>query len=86
LLLQRTPFGRVVVGVQEPCMVAALGISLQPYMSAVVAISVALAARGRGFAPITGVHPAMGAEILTAAFVVVVIGGWVRSGASCLRH
>jgi branched-chain amino acid transport system permease protein len=26
-------------------------------------------------APITGVHPAMGAEILTAAFVVVVIGG-----------
>jgi len=26
-------------------------------------------------APITGVHPAMGAEILTASFVVVVIGG-----------
>jgi len=26
-------------------------------------------------APITGVHPAMGSEILTAAFVVVVIGG-----------
>ena len=26
-------------------------------------------------APISGVHPAMGAEILTAAFVVVVIGG-----------
>ncbi len=44
-LLQRTPFGRVVrAGVQNPDMVAALGISLQPYMSAVVAISVALAA------------------------------------------
>ncbi len=76
-LLRRTPFGRVVrAGVQNPDMVAALGISLQPYMSAVVAISVALAAlAGVLLAPISGVHPAMGAEILTAAFVVVVIGG-----------
>jgi branched-subunit amino acid ABC-type transport system permease component len=32
-------------------------------------------------APITGVHPAMGAEILTFAFVVVVIGAWAPSGA-----
>jgi branched-chain amino acid transport system permease protein len=76
-LLQRTPFGRVVrAGVQNPDMVAALGISLAPYMSSVVAISVALAAlAGVLLAPITGVHPAMGAEILTASFVVVVIGG-----------
>src|SRR5713226_5170287 len=36
LLLQKTPFGRVVrAGVQNPDMVGALGISLQPYMSAV---------------------------------------------------
>lgn len=77
LLLQRTPFGRVVrAGVQNPDMVAALGISLQPYMTAVVAIGVGLAAlAGVLLAPITGVHPAMGAEILTASFVVVVIGG-----------
>src|SRR4051794_30459034 len=76
-LLQRTPFGRVVrAGVQNPDMVAALGISLAPYMSGVVAISVALAAlAGVLLAPITGVHPAMGAEMLTASFVVVVIGG-----------
>jgi branched-chain amino acid transport system permease protein len=76
-LLWRTPFGRVVrAGVQNPDMVAALGISLAPYMAAIVAISVALAAlAGVLLAPITGVHPAMGAEILTAAFVVVVIGG-----------
>ena len=76
-LLQRTPFGRVVrAGVQNPDMVAALGISLQPYMTAVVAIGVGLAAlAGVLLAPISGVHPAMGAEILTAAFVVVVIGG-----------
>ena len=76
-LLQRTPFGRVVrAGVQNPDMVAALGISLVPYLSAVVGISVALAAlAGVLLAPITGVHPSMGAEILTASFVVVVIGG-----------
>ncbi len=76
-LLQRTPFGRVVrAGVQNPDMVAALGISLKPYMASIVALSVGLAAlAGVLLAPISGVHPAMGAEILTAAFVVVVIGG-----------
>lgn len=76
-LLQRTPFGRVVrAGVQNPDMVAALGISLAPYMASVVALAVALAAlAGVLMAPITGVHPAMGADILTASFVVVVIGG-----------
>lgn len=76
-LLQRTPFGRVVrAGVQNPDMVAALGISLTPYMASVVALAVALAAlAGVLMAPITGVHPAMGADILTASFVVVVIGG-----------
>jgi branched-chain amino acid transport system permease protein len=77
LLLRRTPFGRVVrAGVQNPDMVAALGISLTPYMASVVAIAVALAAlAGVLLAPISGVHPAMGADILTASFVVVVIGG-----------
>src|SRR6202795_3769138 len=77
LLLRRTPFGRVVrAGVQNPDMVAALGISLTPYMAGVVGLGVGLAAlAGVLLAPITGVHPAMGAEILTAAFVVVVIGG-----------
>jgi branched-chain amino acid transport system permease protein len=77
LLLRRTPFGRVVrAGVQNPDMVAALGISLAPYMASVVALAVALAAlAGVLLAPITGVHPAMGADILTASFVVVVIGG-----------
>ena len=77
VLLTRTPFGRVVrAGVQNPDMVAALGISLRPYMSAVVMIAVGLAAlAGTMMAPVTGVHPAMGAEILTFAFVVVVIGG-----------
>ena len=76
-LLNRTSFGRVVrAGVQKPDMVAALGIKLQPYMTGIVVIGVMLAAiAGVMFSPIVGVHPAMGSEIMTAAFVVVVIGG-----------
>ena len=77
LLIYRTPFGRVVrAGVQDPEMVGALGISLSPYMSMIAALGVGLAGlAGVLLAPITGVHPAMGSEILTAAFVVVIIGG-----------
>ena len=77
LLLYKTSFGRVVrAGIQQPDMVAALGIRLQPYMTSIVVLGVALAALGGALlAPITIVHPAMGAEIITVAFVVVVIGG-----------
>ena len=77
LLLNKTSFGRVVrAGIQRPDMVAALGIRLQPYMTAVVMLGVGMAAMGGAFfAPITVVHPAMGQEIMTVAFVVVVIGG-----------
>src|SRR5438045_5822587 len=77
LLIYRTPFGRVVrAGVQNPEMVGALGISLEPYMMAIAALGVGLAGLcGVLLAPIVTIHPAMGQEILTAAFVVVVIGG-----------
>jgi branched-chain amino acid transport system permease protein len=77
LLLHKTSFGRVVrAGIQRPDMVAVLGIRLQPYMTAIVVLGVGMAAIGGAFfAPITIVHPAMGAEIITVAFVVVVIGG-----------
>jgi len=77
LLLNKTSFGRVVrAGIQRPDMVAALGIRLQPYMTTIVMLGVGMAALGGAlFAPIVIVHPAMGAEILTVAFVVVVIGG-----------
>ncbi len=77
LLIHKTSFGRVVrAGIQRPDMVAALGIRLQPYMTAIVVLGVAMAALGGAlFAPITIVHPAMGAEVITVAFVVVVIGG-----------
>jgi branched-chain amino acid transport system permease protein len=77
LLLHKTSFGRVVrAGIQRPDMVAALGIRLQPYMTTIVMLGVGMAALGGAlFAPIAMVHPAMGAEIITVAFVVVVIGG-----------
>ena len=77
LLLHKTPFGRVVrAGIQRPDMVAALGIRLQPYMTTVVVLGVAMAAMsGALFTPITVVQPAMGSDVLTVAFVVVVIGG-----------
>ena len=77
LLLHKTSFGRVVrAGVQRPDMVAVLGIRLQPYMTAIVVLGVATAALGGAlFGPITTVQPAMGTEIMTVAFVVVVIGG-----------
>jgi branched-chain amino acid transport system permease protein len=77
VLLQRTSFGRVVrAGIQRPDMVAALGIRLQPYMTTIVVLGVGMAGlAGALFAPIAVVHPAMGAEIITIAFVVVVIGG-----------
>jgi branched-chain amino acid transport system permease protein len=76
-VVYRTTFGRVVrAGVQNPDIVGSLGISLAPYMTAIAALGVGLAGlAGVLLAPIAGVHPAMGAEILTAAFVVVVIGG-----------
>jgi branched-chain amino acid transport system permease protein len=77
LLLNRTAFGRVVkAGVQNPDMVGALGISLTPYMMAVAGIGIGLAGlAGVLLAPIYSIHPAMGQEIITPAFVVVVIGG-----------
>jgi branched-chain amino acid transport system permease protein len=77
LLLNKTPFGKVVkAGVSDPDMVRALGISLAPVLTAVCGIGIGLAGlAGVLLAPISGVHPAMGQEILTAAFVVVVIGG-----------
>lgn len=77
LLLNRTAFGKIVkAGINDPDMVRAMGISLNPIMTAVCGLGIGLAGlSGVLLAPITGVQPAMGQEILTAAFVVVVIGG-----------
>jgi branched-chain amino acid transport system permease protein len=69
LLLNKTSFGMIVrAGTRDAEMVRALGIGLRPVLSAVFGLGVALAA-------LAGVQPAMGTEIITAAFVIVVIGG-----------
>jgi branched-chain amino acid transport system permease protein len=77
LLLTRTSFGMIVrAGTRDPEMVRAMGVSLKPALAAVFALGVGLAGlAGTLSAPLAGVQPAMGSEILTAAFVVVVIGG-----------
>jgi len=77
LLLNKTAFGMIVrAGTRDPEMVRAMGISLKPALTAVFALGVGLAGlAGVMSAPLAGVQPAMGNEILTAAFVVVVIGG-----------
>ena len=77
LLLNKTAFGMIVrAGTRDPEMVRAMGISLKPALTAVFALGVGLAGlAGVMSAPLAGVQPAMGSEILTAAFVVVVIGG-----------
>jgi branched-chain amino acid transport system permease protein len=77
VLLNKTAFGKIVkAGINDPDMVRAMGISLTPVMTAICGLGIGLAGlSGVLLAPITGVQPAMGQEILTAAFVVVVIGG-----------
>ena len=77
LLLTRTAFGMIVrAGTRDPEMVRAMGVSLKPAQTALFALGVGLAGlAGVMSAPLAGVQPAMGTEILTAAFVVVVIGG-----------
>jgi branched-chain amino acid transport system permease protein len=77
LLFNKTSFGLVVrAGVEDSEMVRAMGISVKPILSIVFALGVALAAvAGSMSASLMGVHPAMGSEILTAAFVICVLGG-----------
>lgn len=77
LLLHRTAFGMIVrAGTADPEMVRALGINLRPVLTTIFGLGIGLAGfAGVLSAPLAGVQPAMGSEILTAAFVVVVIGG-----------
>ena len=59
----------VLLGIATACVAG-------PYMAAVAALGIGLAGlAGVLLAPIYAVHPAMGNEIITPAFVVVVIGG-----------
>ena len=77
LLLNKTAFGMVVrAGTSDPEMVRALGIRLRPVLTIIFGLGVGIAGlAGVMSAPLAGVQPAMGTEILTATFVIVVIGG-----------
>ncbi|MGH3341739.1 MAG: branched-chain amino acid ABC transporter permease [Carbonactinosporaceae bacterium] len=76
-LLRRTDLGLVIrAGVRDNLMVRALGISFDRYRIVVFGLGVALAGlAGVLTAPVTGVYPEMGTDILVTAFVVVVVGG-----------
>ena len=77
LLFNKTSFGLIMrAGVADSEMVRAMGISIKPILSLVFAIGVGLAAvAGSMSASLTGVQPAMGNDIVTAAFVICVLGG-----------
>lgn len=77
LFLNRTNVGLIVrAGIRDSVMIRALGINFARYRTTVFVIGVATAGlAGVLTAPITGVHPEMGADILVMAFVVVVVGG-----------
>ncbi len=77
LFLEKTRFGTIIrAGTRDGEMVRLLGIGLRPVFTAVFGMGIALAAvAGVLTAPLAGVHPAMGTDVGTAAFVVVTIGG-----------
>jgi branched-chain amino acid transport system permease protein len=77
-LLTKTRIGIIVRGaVSDAEIVAALGINVPVVFMSVFAIGTALAGLGGAIAgPFLGISPAMGFDILTDAFVVIVIGGF----------
>ena len=77
LLFNKTSFGLIMrAGGADSEMVRAMGISIKPILSLVFAIGVGLAAvAGSMSASLTGVQPAMGNDIVTAAFVISLLGG-----------
>ncbi|SEQ13684.1 branched-chain amino acid transport system permease protein [Amphritea atlantica] len=77
LLLERTRFGALVrAGSEDTETVSLLGTHIHKLFSITFALGVGLAGlAGVLAAPIRGVHPFVGVEVLGIAFVVVVIGG-----------
>ncbi|MDR1947563.1 MAG: branched-chain amino acid ABC transporter permease [Desulfovibrio sp.] len=76
-LLEQTRFGGLVrAGSESAEMVSLLGTNIHRLFARTFALGVGLAGlAGVLSAPIRGVHPFMGPEVLGIAFVVVVIGG-----------
>jgi branched-chain amino acid transport system permease protein len=78
ILLMKTRIGIIIrAAVSDAGMVGALGINVPVVFLGVFAMGSALAGLGGVIAgPFLGAHPGMGFDILTDAFVVIVIGGF----------
>ncbi len=77
ILIQRSTYGIWIRAVaQDRAMAAALGVPVPRVYTVVMALASALAAVGGVLAaPLFGVSPTMGGEIILLAFIVVMIGG-----------
>jgi branched-chain amino acid transport system permease protein len=77
LFLERTDLGLTIrAGTEDSVMVRALGIDFERIRTLVFALGIAIAGlAGVLNAPIAGVNPDMGFQILIFAFVTVVVGG-----------
>jgi branched-chain amino acid transport system permease protein len=76
-VLERTRIGAIIrAGTESIDMVSALGIDIRTVFSLTFATGAALAAIGGALAaPMRGVNPFVGDEVLGLAFVVVALGG-----------
>lgn len=77
LFLTRTDFGMIVrAGIEDREMVKMLGIDISKTFTIVFIIGAAIAGiAGALIAPIQGVNPTLGINLLIPAFVVVIVGG-----------
>jgi len=77
LVVTRTRYGAIIrAGIEDKDMAAALGINIRRVFTLTFAAGAGLAALGGALmAPVRGLQPTMGLDILPFAFVVVVLGG-----------
>ena len=77
LFLERTPYGAIIkAGAHDSEMVRALGINLSKLRLYVFGFGVALAAlAGIIIAPIWGLRPQVGVDVVIPAFLIIVLGG-----------
>ena len=77
LLLEKTPYGAIIkAGAHDSEMVRALGYDLAKLRLAVFAFGAALAGfAGIVMAPIWGLRPHIGVDVVIPAFLIIVIGG-----------
>ena len=77
LFVDRTRYGAIIrAGIEDREMASALGINIRRVFTVAFAVGTGLAGLGGALvAPVHGLLPGMGVEILPFAFVVVVLGG-----------